>query len=880
MALKNYQREALRVYAAFLDRYRELGNGRDAYEQTTLADGIGLRLPYHLPAALADDDVPYVCLRLPTGGGKTMIGGHAIRHVNDRLLHADRSLTLWLVPSDAIRSQTLRALRTPGGMLRESLRDGDGERGGLGDFTVLDIDEALTVQPATLDGGNTIVVATMQAFKQEDTERLNVYKQNGTLMPHFRRLSDSDDAGNHSLVDVLRMRRPFVIVDEAHNQGTSLAFDTLARFAPCAILELTATPDRSLQPSNVLTSVSAATLQNEDMIKLPVELAAHGQWQLTLREAIACLDRLQAEADAERIDSGEYLRPIMLLQAERQSAGQETFTADRVKRALIDEFAIPEVAIAIATGTLDEIGDRDLSDPSCAIRFVITVDKLREGWDCPFAYVLATFRNTGSATALEQILGRVLRMPNACRKQREALNKAYAFAVSPRVVELAAVLRDGLVHSGFERQEARDLVHALDPSQQDDILRAQDAVTVALPRDGDRVVAPDLNALPEATRKRLQGKLEISPETGSLTLRGAWTPAEQKALRQSFATAAGIAVVDEAFARLSAPARAPVPAPSQCGDTFAVPLLSWRQDDLIVDLGDAPALEADWDLRAAPALLDEQAFAREVETMQRMRLGLSQVGKLKLDPAEKLQVQLRLLVKEPVDEAVLLGWLDQQLQTPHVDPEELCAWLSGALRHLREVRGFGMDELVYRKFRLRDALRARLDAIGRASGRQRFLSLLEREDALGVDARLQLVFEHGRYAWDYQYNGFVALPKHFFPVIGNLKPEGEEFDCAQFIANELPGLRWWVRNVERKPHAFSLPTSGDRFYPDFVCLLQDGRILVVEYKGADRWTQPDEAEKRNIGAVWERRSGGRCLFVMPKGPDFGAIAAKVGLGTD
>jgi adenine-specific DNA-methyltransferase len=73
-------------------------------------------------------------------------------------------------------------------------------------------------------------------------------------------------------------------------------------------------------------------------------------------------------------------------------------------------------------------------------------------------------------------------------------------------------------------------------------------------------------------------------------------------------------------------------------------------------------------------------------------------------------------------------------------------------------------------------------------------------------------------------------------------------------------------------------TSGDRFYPDFVCLLQDGRILVVEYKGADRWTQPDEAEKRNMGAVWERRSGGRCLFVMPKGPDFGAIAAKVAAG--
>ncbi|MFZ1620200.1 DEAD/DEAH box helicase family protein, partial [Dokdonella sp.] len=121
----------------------------------------------------------------------------------------------------------------------------------LGLFNVLTLDEALNLQPGTLDSANVIVVATMQSFKQEDTGRLAVYKQNGQLMANFSGMPGAE-AGGHSLVDLLRQRRPFVIVDEAHNQGTQLAFDTLARLDPCAVLELTATPDRSYQPSNVL----------------------------------------------------------------------------------------------------------------------------------------------------------------------------------------------------------------------------------------------------------------------------------------------------------------------------------------------------------------------------------------------------------------------------------------------------------------------------------------------------------------------------------------------------------------------------------------------------------------------------------------------------
>ena len=873
MKLKDYQEKALDRYEDFLRAYRTHAEqapagarnaSRDAYEACTL-DTFGARLPYHATAALADDDVPCVCLRIPTGGGKTLIGGYAIDRVKRALLPVAHCLTVWLVPTDAIRTQTLRALRTPGELLHDQLRDV------LGEVTVLDIDEALYVQPSVLDSSDTILVATMQSFKQEDTGRLSVYKPNGALMPHFRGI---DDTG-YSLVDALRLRRPFVIVDEAHNQGTSLAFDTLARLAPCAVLELTATPDRSQQPSNVLVSVSASTLQNEEMIKLPVDMATHGDWRSALREAIDCLNRLQHAADSEKKATGEYIRPVMLLQAERRNEAQDSFTAERVKQALIDDFGIAGDVIAISTGTLDELGSTPVSDPDCTLRFIITVDKLREGWDCPFAYVLMSFRASATNTALEQILGRVLRMPRAQRKREDALNKAYAFAVSDRIAEVARSLRDGLVQAGFERQDANDLIRVADPQQQDDLLRERDTVSVPLPVENERVIAPDFTGIADATRKRIEQKLDVSPETGSMTLRGVWNRNEQQALKAAFHSVAARDAIELAFSRLAHPEPSPQ-TPSERGERFALPLLAWNQGDWLSDLGESPLLEGGLPLDRTNALLSEVEFARKTETLQRARLDVGSTGKLKLDPLEKLDVQMGLFaVRESANPHDLLWWLERQLSRPDIDPDDFAAWLSAAIRHLSETRGFAIDELAYRKARLRDALAERLEQARRSAGAQRFLTLLQDETNISADDRLQCVFTHGRYAWDYQYSGFVTLQKHFFPQIGNLKAQGEEFDCAHYIANELPGVRDWIRNVERKPGAFSLPTSRYRFYPDFLCRMDNGHILIVEYKGADRYDQPEQVEKRQIGELWARRAGEHFHFFMPKQRDFSSIRAAL-----
>jgi len=865
MGLKDYQIGLLDAFEGFLARTRELKNPAAAFAESTLA-GFGHALAYHpLPGA---DELPYVCLRVPTGGGKTRIAGQAIARVNRAFLAAEQSLVIWLVPSDPIRQQTLYALKTPGELLHEDMRSL------FGMAHVLDIGEALAMQPATLDTGNTIIVATMQSFKRDTADGLRVYRQNGALMPHFSGLSESQ-RGEHSLVDVIRLRRPFIVVDEAHNQGTPLAVDTLLRLNPSCILELTATPDRASQPSNVLRSVSAATLQAEDMLKLPLELSTHAEWRVSLRDAVARLRMLEQEAAEEFKLTGERIRPVMLIQAERK-AQSETFTPERVKQALIDDINIDAAHIAIATGAVDELGNRRMTDPDYP-QFIITVDKLREGWDCPFAYVLFSFRNTTSATAVEQVLGRVLRMPRVTRKQREPLNRAYAYVVSDQLAATVQNLRDGLVQSGFERLETRDLIQteASDAQTTQDLFAQLVDLTVPLPEVAETVVLPNEEAF-AALPKSLRDKVEFSPEAGTLTIKGGATPEQVRKVAETFKQPEVIRQVREQLDTAQAVQAAPpsrLPTPAEQGVRASIPLLSFEQAGFFDVFDESPLLDADWEIDDFDPALTEGEFSKDVEAMRRARLSVSQLEKIECDVYDRLDSQLALFGQEQGWTAVdLVGWLDRNLTVPYADRGQKVAWLNAAVTRLLDTRGFELDELAYRKFRLRGALERKLVAGLTLAKQHVFDGLFSEPDAFSLRDEHAITFELGRYGYDVPYAGLLPLKRHFFPVIGNLKGTGEEFNCAEYIANQLVGVDWWIRNVEKKPHSFWLQTASDKFYPDFVVKMQNGLTLVVEYKGAHIADGRDSDEKKRIGQLWAKRSNGQYRFVWVEKEQWHLIA--------
>ncbi len=858
MILKPYQIETLDWLERFFKLCKETNDPARAYEETTrLWRGTAL----HYAPLPVRKEVPYICLRIPTGGGKTLVGGLAIERANRSLLFTQNSLTLWLVPSEPIREQTLKALRAPENLLHQAVFSS------LGEVTVQDIEEAKRIKPAVLNASNVIIVATMQSFKQEEMDRLSVYKQNSEMMPHFESVSDPAVRGNCSVVDVFRMHHPFVIVDEAHNQGTPLAFDTLARFEPAAILELTATPDRVKQPSNVLFSVGASELQDAEMIKLPLDLVRRERPEDTLRDAIACLHKLQHAADDEFRVGGDYLRPIMLLQAERHDAERETFTPEKVKAMLMSEaFGIPEEEIAIATGTLDEIDGEDILSKDSRRRFIVTIDKLREGWDCPFAYVLCSFRNTRSSTAAEQILGRILRMPGAKRREHQELNEAYAFVTSESFQETVRALHDGLVKNGFEHQEAVDLIHAVEARPEDDLFSGLTTVTFA---------PPEL-PLPEELPSSLAGKVEIAPEAGTITIKERLSTRQVKELEGIFKTEQSREIVHRKIEEMEKPRPVRPVAPSDRGEEFHIPLLAVQQGDLWEPFEETHLLQSDWRILDYSSELGEKDFQPVLRRAEGGRF-LIREEHLKFEYFTNMEADLALFdYQEKWDRVRLVSWLERQIPEDSIPSDEKAAFLNRAVGFLLEKRGFSLEELNYSKFRLRAALEAKIQNVKAQAMETIYYALLSSDERFLADGRCELIFRQGHYACDFYYQGYRDLPKHFFPVIGNLRPEGEELECAAFLATQLPGVKYWVRNVERKPGAFSLQTGTDRFYPDFICQMGDGRVLVVEYKGVDRWDSPDSVEKRQIGALWERRSKGKGLFIMPKGQDWEVIRQKVG----
>lgn len=854
-ALKQYQEQLLDAFADYLAHTREIKNPASAFADSTL-EGYGHALHYHpLPGA---DSVPYVCLRVPTGGGKTRIAGQSIKRVNDSFLATEHSLILWLVPSDPIREQTLYALKTPGELLYQDMKDL------FGSVHVLTINEALYLQPATLNTGNTIIVATMQSFKRDTTDGLRVTRQNGALMPHFEGVSP-EQRGEHSLVDVIRLRRPFVIVDEAHNQGTPLAVDTLIKFNPSCILELTATPDRASQPSNVLRSVSAATLQAEDMLKLPLELAIHPEWRVSLTEAIARLRSLEQVAEEEKQLTGEEIQPVvMLIQAERRTQGRETFTADVVKKHLVEDFQIPADSIAIATGALDELTGKKLGDPDYP-KFIITVDKLREGWDCPYAYVLFSFRNTTSATAVEQVLGRILRMPHVTRKQKEALNRSYAYVVSADLADTVHGLRDGLVQSGFERLETKDLIRtASDDIPEGGLFAPRGDLVVALPTLDAAVILPNADSVSGLTAS-LRNKIEISPENGTLTIKGGASSNQVRQISETFNQPEVARTIREGLDTQRAIQAAPparVETPAEQGISVNIPLLGFTQHSFFDVFDETALLDSDWEVSDFDPNLTESEFNHDVEAMRRASLTISQLEKIECDVFDRLDSQLALFGAEQGWQITdLVYWLDRNLPFIYSERDQKVAWINAAINHLINDRSFTLEELAYRKFRLRGALQRKI-AAGLVQAKQLvFDGLFADESSFSVRDEHSVVFEQGRYGYDTPYVGIIPLKRHFFPMIGNLKPTGEEFECAEFIANQLEGVEWWVRNVEKKPSSFWLQTASDRFYPDFVIKMTDGVIVAVEYKGAHIADGRDSQEKKQIGELWARRSEGRCRFV-------------------
>ena len=838
LKLKEYQVRTIDKLALFLEKAR-LTDPQLAFIAEQDAQGYSSK--YKQLSGL--EDIPYICLRLPTGGGKTLLSSYTISVASDKYLEQDYPVVLWLVPTDIIRKQTLDVLNNPLHPNREILNERFGGR-----VKIYDIGDFAQLRPQDLQEATNIFITTFASFRVNSTDGRKVYAHNENLESHFGRIPDAeyfekDDHGKvkYSFANLLAYTRPLVVIDEAHNHHSKLSTEVLQRLRPSAIIEFTATPADN---SNVLFKVSASELKAEDMIKLPVRLAEHRSWEDAVTNAIQTRERLEELAAQE--DS--YIRPIVLFQAENID---KEVTVDVILNYLVEQEEIPREQIAVATGSQRELDGINLFLPDCPIRFVITVQALKEGWDCSFAYVFCSLARVQSSKDAEQLLGRVLRMPYAKRRKHYDLNRAYAHVSVSTWAEAIDKIRDNLIGMGFEDVEAEANIQYTLPLFDDPQVLEEKQELVIYVKSEPNVTALNLALQAEVeveksddgnykvtfvtnTKQDLHELMDRAPEVFK-------NVDDRNKLIQAVVTT-------KAYSR-------PL-TPSEKGETIVVP-------QLCLDFGDGAGiadresfLPSGWDLLSFPATLDnfqvnEEDHIYEID-IQGTKLTERTVGS---------QETLNFGTATHWSQVQLVHWLDRKLRQPDIQYNALVEYIRQSIQHLQDNKRVGLPDLVRLRYILEKLLHEKI-AMNRKAAYQAGVQaiLFDMPQVATVGPAATMVFRPDSYPVKSFYRGRVKFDKHLYPIIGDMNSEEE--DCAKVISSHKK-VKTWVRNIECQPQfSFWLPTSTDKFYPDFVAELTDGRILVVEYKGDHLATNTDTREKDLLGQLWARQSNGSCLFLM------------------
>ncbi len=861
--LKTYQQQTIDVLEQFLADAR-LMPVEEAFEQSLNQQG-KTPFPYR---HYSFGQVPYVCLRLPTGGGKTVLASHAIKVATHAYLEQDYPIVLWLVPTNTIQQQTLEALKQPGHPYRAELDRAFDQR-----VRILNADEVTQIRPHDIGSQTIVVVSTLANLRVSDTSARKIYAYHEDFEPHFvgvnpnderlERVTEADLKENglgpsqlgkikFSFANLLALKSPLVIMDEAHNARTPLTFETLQRVHPACIIEFTATPDQTeTSASNVLYHVSAAELKAEDMIKLPIMLTEHNDWQAAVRDAMLTRNKLATEAQK---DDG-YIRPILLLQADKKN-GEVPW--QKLKTYLGDELHIDDEKIAVVTGNQRELDGINLFSPDCKIEYIITVEALKEGWDCSFAYVFCSVRDVRSSKDAEQLLGRVLRMPYAKRRKVEALNRAYAHLASPKFSEVAKTLTDKLINMGFETLEIP--THLQHGSVN---LFSHDGITTPQVEEPPLVI--DLPEKPafSLVHDALLGNVVVREvEDGyRIEVLGKLDDELHKIITKQFRGKQKKDIqgqIEQHNARVDV-----AQSPSQRGIPFSpLPQLCFAQQDELelIEPESFLFLKGDWSPLDFPIELPNFSIKQTDTTFEVDVDG----KKVSYHIADEKEVYNLDLVEMEVTENDLIRWLDRQLRSPLLNQGIMQQFIIKTVAHLRGDKGYTLTALVRSKFLLVKSLRERLNLLQSKAAEQGFqFAIFDDGAPLETSFEYGYQFKPGLYpARAPFYNGRYKFGKHYYPVIEDLKVDGEEFLCAQAIdANSR--VKHWVRNlVKRQEASFKLPLGTTWFYPDFVAELDDGRLFVIEYKGEAYKTNDDSRIKNAVGEQWAKESHGRCLFLM------------------
>ncbi len=741
--------------------------------------------------------IPNLCLKVPTGGGKTLLAAAGVARVHASYLQRHTGLVLWVVPNEAIYRQTLKTLTDRDHPYRQMLNVA-----GAGRVKILEKQSPLT--RLDVESHLCVMLLMLQSAARQSKETLRFFRDRGNVLGFLPREDDIDahwallDAVPNldvygawgqsaeqaraqkgsivksSLGNVMRLLRPMVVIDEGHHAYSENALRTIDGFNPSFMLELSATPRVAGvrgAGSNILVDVRGTDLDEAEMIKLPIHVDVRGwsDWQSCLGAAVQRLDDLQHEAALLQAETARYLRPILLVQVERTGADLRDagFIHAEDAKAHLLQLGFHERQIAIKTSERDDLKQPenvDLLSPACEIRVIVTKQALQEGWDCPFAYVLCALAAGRNPAAMTQLVGRILRQPQTAKTGRAALDACYVLCHDAKTADVVRSIKTSLETEGMGDLAVQ--------------VRAEDATTAAASRirlrrrpalRELRLFLPRVTWAEEgATRRELVYDSDVLSRVpwqriDAAALAADWAPSREATGAQHFAIDLGIL---RAQARIDAPEAAPI---DRRVDRA-------RLVRALLDLAPNAWMVWDWVDAVIARLLGlghaESAIAASTASL---------IERLRVD----VETQRDALAQGVFDDLVKAGRIEFRLRADRTDYE---------LPREAEVASAGAPE-----------------ALIRPDGRPAEKSLLEPALKLPGDNRLEL-----------------------------------DFAC---YLDAKAALRWWHRNVAKTQYGLQ-GWRRDKVYPDFVfARVKAGdrsEFVVMETKGLQLAGSGDTAYKQAL----------------------------------
>lgn len=588
--------------------------------------------------------------------------------------------------------------------------------------------------------------------------------------------------------------------------------------------------------------------------KLPVVVYNRTTRQSVIQDAIQLRGSIEQEAIAAEAAGGKYIRPIVLFQAQPRT-GDNSDTFDKIKAMLVG-MGIPKNQIAVKTSDVDDLKGQNLMSRDCEIRYIITVNALKEGWDCPFAYILASLANRTSTVDVEQILGRILRQPYAMQHSSPLLNTSYVLTNS---VDFHATLEKivvGLNKAGFSRKDYRI---------------------------GEAMEEPQAVTQPEAE----QTKIPFAPQATEADAFDDVNVQEVKTALES--TAQGSAAISAMVREATVQAETYTAAANEADDGF----MGGELGDMLIQNRVQPYLAEEvsalripqFFLRSVPDLFGDEFELLEKENLSE---GFSLAGQdaqvsFELATGEMYRVDVEdhgeAVPKYKRADSELSEYIRNRMA--QLPPEQkiqscttmLCAQINRNNRYAaseindyvrRIVGGMTQDELAAMETAIPTyaaKISQKIEGLEEAYREEQFIRWL---DAGKIVCRES-------YALPSVITPAVttdAIPKSLYEAEkDDMNPEEHELIDAVVA---LDNIKWWHRIIEKK--GFRL-NGFINHYPDFMVMTKSGKLVLIEYKGDDR-DNSNSARKLKLGRKWQAQCGPEYRYFMVfKNRDFGIDGA-------